>query len=45
MFKKQPPITGRKIKIGLVGCGRISGKHFEAIDAHADQLELVVGKR
>ncbi|MCB1856792.1 MAG: Gfo/Idh/MocA family oxidoreductase [Gammaproteobacteria bacterium] len=41
MFKKQPPITGRKIKIGLVGCGRISGKHFEAIDAHADQLELV----
>lgn len=35
------PITGRKIRVAVVGCGRIAGKHFEAIKAHADNLELV----
>jgi UDP-N-acetyl-2-amino-2-deoxyglucuronate dehydrogenase len=34
-------ITDRKIRIGLVGCGRISSCHFESITAHADDLELV----
>ena len=37
----QSPITDRKIRVGLVGCGRISGKHFEAIEAHAEVAELV----
>lgn len=35
------PIRGRKIRFALVGCGRISGKHFEAIGKHADEAELV----
>lgn len=33
-------ITDRKIRLGLVGCGRISGKHLEAIESHADNLQL-----
>jgi UDP-N-acetyl-2-amino-2-deoxyglucuronate dehydrogenase len=41
MFKKSAHITDRKIRIALAGCGRISGKHFEAIETHADRLELV----
>ena len=35
------PIVGRKISVGLVGCGRIAGKHFEAIGEHAAGAELV----
>jgi UDP-N-acetyl-2-amino-2-deoxyglucuronate dehydrogenase len=34
-------IRDRKIRIALVGCGRISAKHFEAMEAHAEDLELV----
>ena len=34
-------ITGRRIRFALVGCGRISGKHFEAIDSHKEDVELV----
>jgi UDP-N-acetyl-2-amino-2-deoxyglucuronate dehydrogenase len=37
-FKK---ITGRRIRIAVVGCGRISKNHFSAIQAHADDFELV----
>ena len=35
------PIEDRKIRVGLVGCGRISGKHFEALEEHAEVAELV----
>ncbi|MBX3588567.1 MAG: Gfo/Idh/MocA family oxidoreductase [Ramlibacter sp.] len=35
------PIKGRKIRIGLVGCGRIAKNHFESIERHADNLEMV----
>ncbi len=35
------PIIGRKIKIAIVGCGRISKNHFGAIEKHTDNLELV----
>ena len=31
----------KKIKIAIIGCGRISTKHFEAIKKHNDSLELV----
>ena len=31
----------RKIKIAVVGCGRISSKHLEAIKEHEDEMELV----
>jgi len=33
-------MSSKKIKIGLVGCGRISLKHFEAIEQY-DELDLV----
>lgn len=35
------PVQGRKIRIAVVGCGRISGRHFDAIATHSDSLELV----
>jgi len=34
-------ITGRKIRIAVVGCGRISRNHFGSIEKHADHVELV----
>ena len=33
-------INDRKINIALVGCGRISKNHFQAIDQHQDRLTL-----
>jgi UDP-N-acetyl-2-amino-2-deoxyglucuronate dehydrogenase len=33
-------ITERKIKVGIVGCGRISKNHFGSIEKHGDELEL-----
>jgi len=36
-----PPITGRKIRFALVGCGRISKNHFDSIKNHAEEAELV----
>jgi UDP-N-acetyl-2-amino-2-deoxyglucuronate dehydrogenase len=35
-----PSITGRKIKIAIVGCGRISKNHFGSIQQHSDEMEL-----
>jgi len=34
-------ILERKIKVALVGCGRISANHFNAIKHHHEALELV----
>lgn len=34
-------ITGRKIRIAIVGCGRISKNHFGSIEKHAGEMELV----
>jgi len=34
------PITDRKIRLAVVGCGRISKNHFASIEKHADQVEL-----
>lgn len=36
-----PLILNRKIKVALVGCGRISGSHFQAIQQNNKDLELV----
>jgi UDP-N-acetyl-2-amino-2-deoxyglucuronate dehydrogenase len=41
MKKTSWTITGRKINVALVGCGRISKKHLEAITEHQDRLSLV----
>ena len=35
-----PSITGRKIRIAIVGCGRISKNHFGSIEQQKDELEL-----
>jgi UDP-N-acetyl-2-amino-2-deoxyglucuronate dehydrogenase len=34
-------IQERKIRIAVLGCGRIALKHFEAIKTHSDNLELI----
>jgi UDP-N-acetyl-2-amino-2-deoxyglucuronate dehydrogenase len=39
--KSHWPIVERRIRIALVGCGRIAQRHFEAIAAHNQQAELV----
>ena len=35
-----PVMTDRKIRIAVVGCGRISKNHFGSIEQHADAFEL-----
>lgn len=34
-------ITGRKIRIALVGCGRIANNHLDAMEKHAADFEIV----
>ncbi len=34
-------IQDRKIRLGLVGCGRIAKNHIQAIEAHQEDLELI----
>ena len=41
MRRTEWPINGRRIRVALIGCGRIAQKHFEAIDVHRERLELV----
>jgi UDP-N-acetyl-2-amino-2-deoxyglucuronate dehydrogenase len=36
-----PAITGRTIKVALLGCGRISANHFAAFSAHEKVCQLV----
>lgn len=35
------PIKNRKIKVALVGCGRIANNHLEAVENHAERMEIV----
>jgi len=35
------PIQNRKIRLALVGCGRISKNHFESIEKYTNDIELV----
>ncbi len=41
MFITKPFVRDRKIRFALVGCGRISANHFDALDKHQDRAELV----
>ena len=41
MHRYRAPIVGRKVRFALAGCGRISANHFNAINAHANDAELV----
>ena len=34
-------ISGRKIRVAIVGCGRISKNHFGSIEMHGEEMELV----
>ena len=34
------PIVDRRIRVAVVGCGRIAANHFAAIQKHADRIEL-----
>lgn len=36
-----PPIVDRKIKLAVVGCGRIAENHLAAIAKHSDRAEVV----
>jgi UDP-N-acetyl-2-amino-2-deoxyglucuronate dehydrogenase len=40
MFSSKPFIQDRKIRLAVVGCGRISANHFNAVEAHKDRIEL-----
>lgn len=41
MFDKSESITGRRIRFAVVGCGRISEKHFHALEQHRERAEIV----
>ena len=41
MLHPIPPITDRRIRIAVVGCGRISTNHIKSIAIHNDRAELV----
>ena len=41
MHLAKPPVTGRRARFAVVGCGRIASNHFEALKAHAQSAELV----
>lgn len=41
MFVTKPVVTDRKIRVAVVGCGRISKNHFDALKKHSDRTELV----
>jgi len=40
-MKNFPVIRDRKLRIGLVGCGRISMNHFLSFDKHSEDIQLV----
>jgi UDP-N-acetyl-2-amino-2-deoxyglucuronate dehydrogenase len=40
-MRHYPIIEGRRIRIAVVGCGRIAKNHFGSIEKHQDQIELV----
>lgn len=41
MRTHRPPITDRRLRFALAGCGRIAANHFDALAAHAERAELV----
>lgn len=40
-MRNYAPIVDRKIKVALVGCGRIANNHLGAVEKHADRMEVV----
>lgn len=39
-LKNYPVVTGRRLRVAVVGCGRISKNHFESIGQHGEDFEL-----
>ncbi len=35
------PVSGRKVRFAVVGCGRIAANHFGSIETHKDRCEVV----
>ncbi|RVU49834.1 gfo/Idh/MocA family oxidoreductase, partial [Rubrivivax rivuli] len=35
------PVTDRKVRFAVIGCGRIAQNHFESITKHSERSELV----
>ncbi|MGF6781087.1 Gfo/Idh/MocA family protein [Paraburkholderia sp. GAS334] len=40
MLTQHPPISDRKIRFALVGCGRIAQNHMDAIARHSERAEI-----
>ena len=40
-MKNYLKVSDRKIRIAIVGCGRISKNHFSSVERHHDNIELV----
>lgn len=40
MSDHRKPIANRRIRIAVVGCGRIAANHFSAIEKHKEHLQL-----
>jgi UDP-N-acetyl-2-amino-2-deoxyglucuronate dehydrogenase len=40
-MQSYPNVRGRRIRVAVVGCGRISASHFMALEKHGEDLELV----
>jgi len=40
MHAHRPPITDRRVRFALVGCGRIASNHFESVQTHTERCEL-----
>lgn len=40
-MQQNKPVLGRKIRLAIIGCGRISKNHFGSIEKHKDQLDLI----
>ena len=41
MQVRRTPISDRKVRFAIIGCGRIAQNHFDSIDKHASRAELV----
>lgn len=41
LYRPNSTVQGDRVRFALVGCGRISGKHVDALQAHHERAELV----
>jgi len=40
MLVHRTPVSGRKVRFAVIGCGRIAQNHFEAVARHSERAEL-----